>query len=299
MLLVLASLALVFGAVEMGAAQDIRALTRALHNARDFRVRVQAAFALGNTRQASNRGALERALRDNNPAVRAAAATALGRLGSVAAIPALRRASRDSSASVRMQAQRSITTLREANQPTQPDRAPRANQGGRGFYPTVTVVPQANQIAWGRVRYAVVLGTMANRTNYRGGEQLADAMRGEVMTTLNLVRGVAVFRTPNEIDSRAQREIRRRRIPKLQLEGSVTAVQPRRARGELSVRCEVSLMLLDDGNIRGMLSGAATGSEPPRRDRAQTQRLAQQALSAAVRSAMSSAPSALARATNR
>ncbi len=298
--LALVTLLVSFATVTDGAAQDIRALSRALSGASDFRVRVQAAFALGNTRNARNRRPLERALSDANPAVRAAAATALGRLGSTAAIAALRRASRDSSASVRMQAQRSIRTLEEGATPTAPEAAPRHRAAGGGFYPAVQVVPEAGRIAWPRVRYAIVLGSMANRTTFRGADRLTNVMRGEVHSTLNLVRGVAVFGSQADLDAASAAQIRRRRIPKLNLDGSLTAVQPRRARGELSVRCEVSLMLLEEGNIRGMLSGAATGSEPPRRNNSQqTQRLAQQALSAAVRSAMSSAPSALARAANR
>lgn len=269
-------------------------MLRALNGSSDFRVRVQAAFALGNTGDAQHRRALETALRDSNPAVRAAAATALGRLGNRAALNALRAATRDSSAAVRMQAQRSIRTLNEATT-TAREAAPRQRRQGGGFYPAVTVAPSADSVPWPRIRYVVVLGSMNNRSRFRG-QPLETHMRNEVHSTLRLLRGVAVFPS-TELRREDERQIRRRRLPKLQLDGSLTNVQPRRARSELSVRCEVSLMLLDDGSIRGMMNGAATGSEPPRGDRrAQTARLAQQALSAAVRSAMASAPTALARA---
>jgi hypothetical protein len=102
------------------------------------------------------------------------------------------------------------------------------------------------------------------------------------------------------IDERARREIRRRRLPNLRLDGSIAEVRKSRSGRDLSIRCEVSLMLLDhqERSIRGELRGAATGTEPRRRERIQEQekRLAEQALSGAVRSAMANADQALARA---
>ena len=94
--------AFALSAVLPSSAQDTSVIIRTLRQGADFRVRVQAAFALGNTRDASMRRHLERALREPNPAVRAAAATALGRLGDARARGALRRARRDDSAAVRM-----------------------------------------------------------------------------------------------------------------------------------------------------------------------------------------------------
>lgn len=284
-------------AVVPSSAQDRRTLSRLLREGADFRVRVQAAFAIGNTRDASMRTHLERALqRDSNPAVRAAAATGLGRLGTARALPSLRRARRDTSAAVRMQVERSITTLTALSAtPTAPTAAPRTPSSG-GFYPTVTTMPSAGQIAWPRMRYVVVVGDMANRSGF-ASSTMASQLRAEVARNLALLRGVAVLSAP--ADRAQQRQIRRRNLPQLRLEGNVAVVERTSRRRELSVRCEVSLVLLDEPqrNIRGMLSGAATGTEERRRNRnQQEQRLAQQALSAAVRSAMSSASSALSRA---
>ena len=297
---VLAALALAGLVALPGSAQDARTMIRTLAEGDDFRVRVQAAFAMGNTRDSVFRPHLERALRDRNPAVRAAAATALGRLGDRRALGALRRARRDRSASVRMQAERSIRTLSQAPE-RQARTAPRRRRApsGMGVYPTVQVVPEAGRIPWPRIRYAVVLGEMNDRSRFRGAP-LADTMRSEIHRALRVLRGVAVFPSQSAFDRDAERQTRRRRIPKLRIDGTLAEVRARRQRGELAVRCEVSLMLLDDGSIRGMMNGAATGSEPPRRDRReQTARLAQQALAAAVRSAMSEAPSALAQAARR
>lgn len=283
-----------------GFAQDRATLIRSLRNASDFRVKVQVAFAMGNDGDDSYRPHLERALRDSNPAVRAAAATALGKLGDRRAIRALRRATRDSSASVRMQAQRSIRRLREAQEPSQPQRSPRANTGTNGRYPSVTVAPEARRATpWSRVRYVIVLGDISDRSNTRMGRAAVGTLREEMKAALTLHRGVRVFDSPAMIDERDRRQIRRRRLPKLRLEGNVVDIDRRRQRSEISVRAEVRLVLLSEPgrNLRGMMSGAATGSEPPRRNRrAQVQRLAERAVSAAVRSALSDAPSALQRA---
>jgi hypothetical protein len=291
-------------AVGPGVAQDRAALIRALSEADDFRVRVQAAFGMGNTRDAAYRPHLERALRDANPAVRAASATALGRLGDHRAIASLRRAERDDSAAVRMQAQRAIERLEQGDGPptsTAPETAAAAAPApAAGFMPSVTFVPEARRVAWPTIRYAVVLGNMDHRTRHPGADRLVSKMRDEVLSSLVVLRGVAVFSSPEAVHDEATREMRRRRIPKLTLEGNLVRVDAQRGRSELSVRCEVNLTLVEEGNLRGMLSGAATGSEPPRREnRDQQQRLAEQALSAAVRSAMSDAPSALARASRR
>ncbi len=111
-----------------------------------------------------------------------------------------------------------------------------------------------------------------------------------------------MFDSPDDLDEASARQIARRRLQKLRLDGNLVDVDRRRARGEFAVRCEISLMLSTEPgrDLRGMLSGAATGQERPQRNRrAQEQRLAGQALSAAVRSAMSTAPTALHAAVSR
>jgi hypothetical protein len=281
-----------------GGAQERRTMVRLLREGADFRVRVQAAFALGNTHDASARRPLERALRDDNPAVRAAAATGLGRLGRSAALTALRRARSDRSAAVRMQVERSIRTLSQPSAPTMPSTAVRPVAAGGGFYPAVNVIPRAGHINWSRVRYVVVLGDMANRSGF-GDAVLGTSMRREVARNLNLLRGVATFPEADQLNAAARRQIRRRHIPALRFDGSVAKLERRARRRDLSIRCEVSMMLLAEPgrSLRGMLRGAATGSEPRQRNRrAQEHRLAEEALSAAVRSAMSGVATASSRA---
>jgi hypothetical protein len=291
----MAALGLLALSTDAGVAQDRSRLVEVLNSGADFRVRVQAAFALGNSRDAGAIPGLERALRDSNPAVRAAAATALGRIGSPRALPVLRRARRDSSAAVRMQVDRSIRLLEEssnasANEPSGPARA-------RGSVPGLEFVPSEDRVVWSRVRYVVMLGEMRNRSAFQR-DRLSDLLRREVAQSMRLVRGVAVLQRE---DDRARREIQRRRLPKLRMEGSLTKVERQRRGRDLSVRCEVSIMLLDDRAraIRGELRGAATGTEPRRRQNDQEVRLAEQALSGAVRSALSNAQQAIAQAARR
>ena len=285
-------------------AQDRAALTRVLRTSADFRIRIQAAFALGNMGDPRAVPVLERGLRDRNPAVRAACATALGRLGSARAIPALRRARNDRSAAVRMQARTSLNSLSRVRS-RRGARRRRLGRNAAGTFPSVSVVPREDQIAWPRIRHAVLLGSMENRS--RGGDPaLASALQQEIAHQLRLVRGVAVLPGDQELDARTRQELERREIPTVRLNAAITRIRRFHRRGEMNVRCEVALMLLDGESeaIRGELRGAATGTAPrrgrPSRQarRQQGQQLASQALSGAVRSAMSSAQTALVRAAN-
>ncbi len=281
-------------------AQDRASLTRVLQHSGDFRVRVQAAFALGNLGDPQAVPTLERGLRDQNPAVRAACATALGRLGSARALSALRRAQNDPSPAVRMQAESSIRAIRSSSGSPVARRAVRIRRGGP-TYPSVTVVPSEDRIVWPRVRYVVVLGNTQNRSAARFGG-LSSQLRAEVADQLRVLRGIAVVSSERSLDRRAQQEIRRRGIPVVRLEAALSTVRESVRRGELQVRVEVALMMFDGRSdaIRGELRGAATGAAPGRRgQRDRVQALAEQALSGAVRSAMSGAAQAIAQATRR
>jgi hypothetical protein len=285
-----------------GEAQDRTTLIRVLNGNADFRVRVQAAFALGNTRDAAVLPALERAMRDSNPAVRAAAATAMGRIGSPNAIPILRRAQRDSSAAVRLQVSASLRAIEsgERREAALPAARARADHGAR--FPAITVIPSEDRIRWPRMRYIVFLGEMQNRARF-GGDGMASLLRSEVGRNLGMLRNVVVWEPNRPFDARGQAEIRRRNLPKLRLDGNVVTLQRQNRGADLAIRCEVSLMLLDEPQraLRGELRGAATGSEPrrSRSRRAQERRLAEQALEGAVRSAMSNVHQAIQRAAHR
>ncbi|MEC7520295.1 MAG: HEAT repeat domain-containing protein [Myxococcota bacterium] len=301
-----ALVALAAAFVPVGWAQsDHSTMVRVLRQSPDFRARVRAALALGSTDDHGVTRHLVRALRDENPAVRAAAATALGRLGDAAALDPLRRLERDEERVVRDEARQAIRRIEVAtrgSRPSGPSAPARVGPRRSGdAYPAIAVVPRARDIYWPRIRYVVVLGDMQNRSSFRD-DSLAEVLQQEVSRNLLVLRGVAVFRE-GELDAEAQRQISRRSLPKLRLEGSLNRVERRRQRRQLTVRCEVSLMLMDEPerNLRGMLQGAAEGSQPQRRGarREQEASLARQALTGAVRGAMSGAARAISTAGRR
>jgi hypothetical protein len=274
-----------------GAQTDHGTVLRVLRTGRDFRARARAALALGSSNDRSVTPELIQALGDPSPAVRAAAATALGRLQDPRALPPLRARLSDAEAGVRTEAQQAIRRI-EAAAGGQPgaSSAPASTAVRRDRLPAFAVVPRASDITWPNVRYVVVLGSMENRSRFRD-DGLGELLASEVSRSLLVLRGVATFRD-GQLPPDATREIQRRRIPRLRLEGSLTRVEPSLSQRNLLVRCEVSLMLMDDPgrNMRGVLNGAATGTSPRSGVRqVQEQRLARQALSGAVRSAMQGA----------
>ncbi len=116
------------------------------------------------------------------------------------------------------------------------------------------------------------------------------------------MRGVAVFPSDTAMTEGAESQIRRRHLPSLRVQGNVVRVQRHMVRHDISVRCEVSLMLLaePDRIMRGMLSGAATGTAERHRDRReQEEHLADEALAGAVASALSNAYQAFGQAVQR
>ena len=294
-LVVLAGMALSAAIVEDGSAQDYSTVVRVLRDSRDFRARVRAALALGASNDRSNSPHLVRALSDDNAAGRAAAATSLGRLGDPSTLAALRRLNRDREGVVRREAERAIRRIEVSARAETPRRAVVARPARGAAYPTIAVMPEARDIHWPGVRYVVVLGSMEDRSNFHN-TNLGARLSQEVSRNLIVLRGVAVLHE-GQVSPAAEQQIRRRRLPKLRLEGSVNRVERRNEPRQVSVRCEVSLLLLEEPgrNIRSVLNGAATGSQPRRGQRAsQEAQLAEQALQGAVRSAMSGAARAIA-----
>ncbi|MCA9606933.1 MAG: HEAT repeat domain-containing protein [Myxococcales bacterium] len=297
LLVVAATVACVLSFAPIGDAQsDHSTVIRVLRTGRDFRARARAALALGSSNDRSVVPELIQALADDSPAVRAAAATALGRLQDPRAVAVLRARLSDSEAVVRSEAAQAIRRIEAANG-GQPGSSTVARRGTSRL-PAIAVVPRARDVVWPRIHYVVVLGSMENRSRFRD-DTLGDLLASEVSRNLLVLRGVATFRD-GQIPPEAEREIQRRRLPKLRLEGSLNRVEPRIQSRQLTVRCEVSLMLMDDPgrNMRSVLNGAATGASPRSGARAtQEQALARQALSGAVRSAMQGAARAISSAT--
>lgn len=278
-----------------GQLSDRTAVVRVLQESRDFRARARAALALGASADPAMAGPLATALRDDNAAVRAAAADGLARIGGPTQIAALRALSRDPERRVRDAATRALSAIEARVQAPIPARStspgmPLATSPAAASTPSTNIgVPP---IQWAQTRYVVVLGSMENRSGY-SHTPLANVLRSEVVRSLVGVRGVGILGgAPTAAE---QQEIARRRIARYRLDGSIRTVRPEPGQ-DVRVRCEVSLMLLDDPgqNLRAALNGAATGTEPSRGARlAQEQTLAERALQGAVRSAMNGASRAI------
>lgn len=285
-----------------GQLSDRAAVVRVLQESRDFRARTRAALALGASADPSMAGPLVTALRDDNPAVRAAAADGLARVGGAPQLGALRALARDPERPVRDAAARAISAIESrTRQATHTTPTPSTSATPLSAIPAPSfaasagaVMPAVPAIQWAQTRYVVVLGTMVNRSGYPHAA-LANVLRSEVVRSLVGVRGVGILTgTPS---AQHEQEISRRHIRRYRLDGSISAVRPEPGR-DVRVRCEVSIMLLDDpgANLRAALNGAATGTEPARSGAARPQQermLAERALQGAVRSAMNGASRAI------
>lgn len=119
----------------------------------DFRVRTNAALALGATHDDAAVGPLCSALNDGNDVVRQAVAAALGRLGKSSALGCLRtRLSVEASASVKLQLSRAISTLDQNTK----------------FYVAVSVSNNTTGHA-----SAQILGVITTKLGAMGGYQVA------------------------------------------------------------------------------------------------------------------------------
>jgi len=269
-------------AVSVSAAQDEHVLIRMLHEGQTFKVRARAAMALANADVELARPALEEALADPHQLVRVAAARALRELGDPRALPALRAASNTNAPAVQQAVRDAIAALVASQEAAHAALAP---------MPAAQAAPA--KIAWNRVRYAVVLGEMRNQSR-ESDAALAPLLGERVADALSRVGRVAVLSTAQLTDSLAV-DLDRRNLRRFRVEGVLNDVRRGAAAGQLSVRCEISLLLLDEParNLRSVLKGAATGVEPPldpsASAAAQNRRLTRRALDGAVKSALADA----------
>src|SRR5258707_4255234 len=109
-----------FAAYSASAESRVPFLIEQLKSASDFRLRTQAALALGASDDPSAATPLCDALDDTSDSVRSAAAAALGKLRNPAGLPCLRDHMTDSNASVRSVIERSAKALGGSTWPTKP-----------------------------------------------------------------------------------------------------------------------------------------------------------------------------------
>ena len=230
------------------AAADARTdfLIRMLSSSAQFRVRTQAALALGGQQQAATvTQALAKALSDEHPAVRAASASSLGRLKDPSAIAALRSAQSDRDSSVRQAVRGALDSLGTVA-------------------PTVATKPSSSSSSSPSGSYA----PSGTATYYVGvglpGSQVGlsvPALRGlreHVVKEVTQMEGVRLA-PENEDKKVAAKVIGSAKLVGYFVDSSVTKVE---ARPDGSVRAQVSVVIgtYPGRDIRAMLSGAATVS---------------------------------------
>jgi hypothetical protein len=243
-------------------------LIEMLLSGRDSRTRFQAALTLGRMRPAGAVAALIRALDDTDATVRASAAEALRSIADPAAVPALRARRADADSTVRATVERALALL-DRNTPV-----------------AVATTPTLS-VDWQRTRYVLRAGSLANRADQRA--QIVDALRSALAQEVSRLDQVAF--SLGSLPPEAERRVRSGRLRVYAVDGSVQQLRRWTVASTLSVRAEVSLVLVAEPAraIVGSMSGAATAQNttaPGQSADTLVHDLEQRALAGAVRGAV-------------
>lgn len=260
MMVVLAT-ATVLGSPSQSTARDKdTAAFRDLAIGTDYRVRVAAALALGRSKSPGALPALQKALKDQHPAVRAAAVAGLSALGDAAAVPALK-AARDAEPSIGVKRQMESAIARLSK-------------------------PSA------KARFLVSLGKFENRSGVKDaalGPLLRDRTRDQVAR----IPGIEVVADGLDVAV----EGKNRKLPAFKLDGSVTQLSSRRGKDGISYSARVEYVIreMPSQTLKGSISGSAQALGDARRPqgRLDIARLRSDAVAGAVESALRGAPLAL------
>ncbi len=247
-------------------------LIDALGSAPDPRVRAKAAMALGRVRTKDAASVLLSALKDANPAVRVAAATSLARTGNRNALAALKTLQqRDPDPDVRQAAARSVQKL-------QPPAA--RSPSAAADRPEPGIAP----------KYYLRVGTPRAAPGTVDSFAL-DRVRAAITRQLRTVRGLRLA-PAGEAPAAARHILQQEGRAGFFLDVSVVSLQ----RNELGTRAAVSVILstYPGRDIRAALQGAATAQGV-----ADQKQAGQEAVDAAVRSALRRLPQAMASAARR
>lgn len=222
-----------------GALADARTdfLVRMLGTSAQFRVRAQAALALGQQKgEPSAVRALIEALDDEHPAVRAASAAALERLGDPSAVPALKAAQDDDDGAVRTAIRSALSALdRPAPPPIEPP----------SIEPTQPSGPASFYVGVGVPGSQVGLSPAALRE-----------LRAHVAREVAQISGVML--APEKEDKRAaERVLSAQKLVGYYIDSSVTSIENK---PDGAIRAQVSVIVgtYPGRDMRAMLSGAAT-----------------------------------------
>lgn len=221
-------------------------LMKMLTSSSQFRVRAQAALALGGNADPVVIAALVRALKkDAHPAVRVASVTALERCDDGDARAALKEAVRDRDLTVRAAAKRAVATEAVATTPaiSPPSRESRE--------------PEPGAASAGSSLYYVGVGVPASQVSALSSSAL-QGLREHLAHEVVQIAGVRLAPL-NESQRDAERALRAQKLTGYYLDSSVTKVE---TKADGSIRAQVSIVVgtYPGRDIRAMLSGAATVS---------------------------------------
>lgn len=259
--------ALALAALAPAAAAQTSPAIDLLRRSSSSRARVRAAEALGRLRPDGARAALEAALDDRSAPVRVASAQALEALGDPDAMPALDRHARDRDGRTRD----AVVHARQALLRRVPPLAPTVGSAYSATAPATTTYVAApaapappalpRAINWQRVRVLITLGTLgctASRDPLHVA-QLREALRAAVGED----ERYAIH--PGVLPPSARARLRSGDLRAYSVEGTLTTLREGRDGPRVSVRAEVSLLLVVEPahSIAGTLAGAATAQETP------------------------------------
>jgi hypothetical protein len=243
----------------------------------DARTRIQAAATLGRLHPNGSRQALESALDDVNPGVRAASAQSLVNIGDTAAIGALRAHANDRDVLVRNGIARAIETLQE-----------RQAAALAAAHPAAALTSPSGACDLANARIVVRVGTLANHADSR--VNIVDLMRNAIVSEVGRTGGAMVAVAASQLPPEAEQRVRAGRVRAYAIEGSVNSLRRWTVAQTVSVRAEVSLVLMTHPSraIVGSLSGAATAQDraPGYDADGFARRLEERALSGAIHGAL-------------
>jgi hypothetical protein len=246
-------------------------LVRMLKEGQSANVRAGAAAVLGRRGDLECRPELEVALHDDQPLVRAAAASGLGRLGSRASLDPL-------------------------NHVAAHDRVPLVAREARAAVKSIEAQPRSADQADpsdakpNKPRYGLVLGEMRNQSSFQAPE-LIDMLGRSVESGAGGLASAALFAASSGGPTEASGG-----LSVFRLDANVTSLVTATRDGQLSVHCEVSLLVMDQptGALRTLLKGAARGVEVLAGEpEAQQLSVARRVIDGAVRSALRNADAAI------
>ena len=236
----LASALVAFASTALGG-PSVAQLAEKLRTSDDFRVRTQAALALGASGEDAAVRPLCDALSDANPSVKVASAAALGRLGKPAGLPCLRAAiARESLAAVKTQAEKSIAAIEGAG--SSGPAAPPPPGPDAKFYVAIQV----------------------NNKSGRPAAEVDGIVRAAMQGKLLSKRGFAVA-PKSETTAQGGKIVKSKRLKGFYL--IVTVEPPLYAGGDLSQRVRVSMWTYPDKSLQGEFSPKLTQSNTPKGDK--------------------------------